>query len=138
MLSCRKSLQGTCCKECNRIISFCGMRQGSATNRRTLAVRTAAAADKQYAVVGAGLAGLATAYHLLKQSSPGNAVHVTVVDAVGIGAGGSGAAAGLLHPFSPKGKLLWKAHEAMASALQLLEAAEEAAAQSPGGRRCSI
>jgi glycine/D-amino acid oxidase-like deaminating enzyme len=42
---------------------------------------------------------------LQKQSSPGRAVHVTLVDAVGIGAGGSGAAAGLLHPFSPKGKV---------------------------------
>jgi hypothetical protein len=29
-------------------------------------------------------------------------------------------------------QLLWKAHEAMASALQLLQAAEEAAAASPG------
>jgi hypothetical protein len=31
-------------------------------------------------------------------------VEVHVFDAVGIGAGGSGAAAGLLHPFSPNGK----------------------------------
>jgi hypothetical protein len=36
---------------------------------------------------------------------PGRPVEVTVVDAVGIGAGGSGAAAGLLHPFTPKGKV---------------------------------
>jgi glycine/D-amino acid oxidase-like deaminating enzyme len=42
---------------------------------------------------------------LQKQSSPGHAVHVTLIDAVGIGAGGSGAAAGLLHPFTPKGKV---------------------------------
>jgi hypothetical protein len=36
---------------------------------------------------------------------PGRPVEVTVVDAVGIGAGGSGAAAGLLHAFTPKGKV---------------------------------
>lgn len=40
-----------------------------------------------------------------KLSGPGHAVHVTLVDAVGIGAGGSGAAAGLLHPFTPRGKV---------------------------------
>lgn len=40
-----------------------------------------------------------------KQSSSHAPVHVTVYDAVGIGAGGSGAAAGLLHPFAPTGKV---------------------------------
>eukprot|EP00775_Hariotina_reticulata_P006660 gene6660-6884_t len=63
-----------------------------------------------------------------KQSEAGQAVHVTVVDAVGIGAGGSGAAAGLLHPYTPKGKLLWRAQEALAAALDLLAVAEAAAA----------
>lgn len=42
---------------------------------------------------------------LQKQSSSHAPVHVTVYDAVGIGAGGSGAAAGLLHPFTPTGKV---------------------------------
>jgi hypothetical protein len=40
-----------------------------------------------------------------KQSSYQVPVRVTVYDAVGIGAGGSGAAAGLLHPFAPTGKV---------------------------------
>jgi glycine/D-amino acid oxidase-like deaminating enzyme len=40
-----------------------------------------------------------------KQSSRQAPVRVTVYDAVGIGAGGSGAAAGLLHPFAPTGKV---------------------------------
>lgn len=40
-----------------------------------------------------------------KQSPRGAPVRVTVYDAVGIGAGGSGAAAGLLHPFAPTGKV---------------------------------
>ncbi len=33
------------------------------------------------------------------------AVQVHVFDGTGIGAGGSGAAAGLLHPFTPRGKV---------------------------------
>lgn len=61
--------------------------------------------DRHYAIVGAGLAGLATAYHLLSLQTGSGAVHVTVFDAVGVGAGGSGAAAGLLHAFTPKGKV---------------------------------
>lgn len=40
--------------------------------------------------------------------------------------GGSGAAAGLLHPFSPRGKLLWRGEEAMIDALELVAAAEAA------------
>jgi hypothetical protein len=40
-----------------------------------------------------------------KQSSRQVPIRVTVYDAVGIGAGGSGAAAGLLHPFAPTGKV---------------------------------
>jgi hypothetical protein len=32
-------------------------------------------------------------------------MQLELFDAVGLGAGGSGAAAGLLHPFTPKGKV---------------------------------
>ena len=49
-------------------------------------------------------------------------------DAFGLGAGGSGAAAGLLHPYSPRGKLLWQGLEAFQDAVRLAEAAEAAAA----------
>ena len=42
---------------------------------------------------------------LQKLAPPGSSVVVDVYDAVGIGAGGSGAAAGLLHPFTPRGKV---------------------------------
>lgn len=73
-----------------------------------------------------------------KQSSRQAPVRVTVYDAVGIGAGGSGAAAGLLHPFAPTGKVLWRAQEAMEAALELLAAAEAAAEQDPGERLCKL
>jgi hypothetical protein len=59
-----------------------------------------------------------------------------VFDAAGIGQGGSGAAAGLLHPLTPKGRMLWRGEEALADAMQLLQVAEQAACQAgePCGR----
>ncbi len=62
----------------------------------------------RYAIIGAGLAGVATAWHLLKahqQRRDPRPVQLHLFDAWGIASGGSGAAAGLLHPFSPKGKV---------------------------------
>ncbi len=47
------------------------------------------------AIIGAGFAGLATAYFL--QEFEG--IHVTIFEKTGIGAGASGAASGLLHPY---------------------------------------
>lgn len=81
--------------------------------------------ENAYAVVGAGLAGLAAAYHLADLAPPGS--RVVVYDAGGIGAGGSGAAAGLLHPVSPRGRPLWGADRAMEAAARALAAAETAA-----------
>lgn len=46
------------------------------------------------AIIGAGLAGLATAYFLLKQNCA-----VTLFDEKGIGGGASGVCSGLLHPY---------------------------------------
>ena len=51
--------------------------------------------------------------------------------AAGVGAGASGASAGLLHPYTPRGKLLWRGEECMAAALDLVAAAEAAAACRP-------
>eukprot|EP00198_Chlamydomonas_reinhardtii_P010373 XP_001699710.1 FAD-dependent oxidoreductase [Chlamydomonas reinhardtii] len=85
-----------------------------------------------YAVVGAGLAGVAAAWQLLKRTPHGRSVHLHLYDAAGIAAGGSGAAAGLLHPYSPRGKLLWRGREAMDEAMQLVAAAEAAHAFAEG------
>lgn len=49
----------------------------------------------------------------------------------GLAGGASGAAAGLLHPFSPRGRPLWMAEAAMPAALRLLAAAQAVA---PGER----
>jgi glycine/D-amino acid oxidase-like deaminating enzyme len=49
-----------------------------------------------------------------------------VFEAWDVASGGSGAAAGLLHPVSPRGKLLWRGEEAFAEALALVGAAAAA------------
>ncbi|CAG9460625.1 unnamed protein product [Pedinophyceae sp. YPF-701] len=75
--------------------------------------------------IGAGLAGLATTWHLVDVASKRglNAVTVDLYDAKGIGAGASGAAAGLLHAYGPRGKVLWRGPEAFDAARTLLRAA---------------
>jgi len=72
------------------------------------------------AIIGAGFAGLSAAWHLSKNHK------VCLFDITGIGAGASGAATGLLHPYpGEKGRLSWKAAEAMGAARELLTIAEE-------------
>lgn len=72
------------------------------------------------AVVGAGFAGLATAYFLAAFGSD-----VTVFDPNEVGTGGaSSVAAGLLHPLTPRGKLIWKGEEGFVAAVGLIEVKE--------------
>ncbi|KAL6534919.1 hypothetical protein OROGR_013594 [Orobanche gracilis] len=51
---------------------------------------------------------------------------VDIYDEVGIGGGASGVAGGLLHPYSPKVKLLWRGAELWKESLHLLNVAERA------------
>ncbi|MQL87874.1 hypothetical protein Taro_020425 [Colocasia esculenta] len=51
---------------------------------------------------------------------------VDVYDEIGIGGGASGVAGGLIHPYSPKGKLLWRGAEFWRECLKLLSIAERA------------
>ncbi|XP_027066259.2 uncharacterized protein [Coffea arabica] len=51
---------------------------------------------------------------------------VDIYDEVGIGGGASGVAGGLLHPYSPKVKLLWRAEECWNESLKLIRIAERA------------
>ncbi|KAF6147410.1 hypothetical protein GIB67_016767 [Kingdonia uniflora] len=83
----------------------------------------------KYAVLGAGFAGLSVAWHLLQQSPKDSRMCVDLYDEVGIGGGASGVSGGLIHPYSPKGKLLWRGGECWQECLKLLDIAEKATSQ---------
>ncbi|XP_002961780.2 uncharacterized protein LOC9646940 isoform X1 [Selaginella moellendorffii] len=57
-------------------------------------------------------------------TNPSVSVSVELFDERGIAAGASGASGGLLHPFSPTGKLLWKGAEGFRASLDLVAVAE--------------
>ncbi|KAL8497786.1 hypothetical protein ACS0TY_021208 [Phlomoides rotata] len=80
----------------------------------------------RYAVLGAGFAGLSVAWNLLLHGCKESHLCVDVYDGVGIGGGASGIAGGLLHPYSPKVKLLWRGAECWQESLNLLNIAEGA------------
>ncbi|KAL0903583.1 hypothetical protein M5K25_027973 [Dendrobium thyrsiflorum] len=94
-------------------------------NRRFIcsSVRSSA----RYAILGAGFAGLSVAWHLLQQhSSKESSMSIDIYVESGLGGGASGVSGGLLHPYSPKGKLLWRGSESWNECLELLVAAERA------------
>lgn len=100
------------------------------------------------AVVGAGLAGLSVAYHLLhstrrvakKRDLDHTHIRVTVFDPADPGtAGGTRVAAGLLHPFTPRvKKKAWHAKKAVPGALHLIEQAQPFARDGPLVRACGV
>ena len=76
---------------------------------------------KKIAVIGAGFAGLSIAWHLIET---GKCV-VSVFDSQGVGAGASGIAAGLLHPYpGEKAKRSYLATQAIAATKRLLAIAQ--------------
>lgn len=76
---------------------------------------------KKVAIIGAGFAGLATAYFLLKEGQA-----VAIFEAEKVGAGASGVCSGLLHPYPGlAARRSYKAEEAIGIAKQLIRAAEE-------------
>lgn len=80
----------------------------------------------QVAIVGAGLAGLATAYFLLQSQQ----VQVILFDSVGVGGGASSVCSGLLHPYPGlNARRSYQAQEALQVAKQLICAAEAQTAQ---------
>ncbi|KAF3452997.1 hypothetical protein FNV43_RR03430 [Rhamnella rubrinervis] len=80
----------------------------------------------RYAVLGAGFAGLSVAWHLLRGTAKDLNVCIDIFDEFGIGGGASGVSGGLLHPYSPKAKLLWRGAECWNESLKLLSIAEAA------------
>lgn len=82
------------------------------------------------AIMGAGFSGLATAWYLLKQTTPAQKITITILDPNGIGGGASGIAAGLLHPFAgAHAKLNQLGKEGFAVTSKLLDVASAALGQ---------
>ncbi|KAI3972273.1 hypothetical protein MKW92_011688 [Papaver armeniacum] len=80
----------------------------------------------KFAVLGAGFAGLSVVWNLLQHASKDSRICIDIYDEIGIGGGASGISGGLLHPYSPKAKLLWKGAECWKESLDLLNIAERA------------
>lgn len=109
------------------------------TRRRPPARRIVASSGEcpeRIAVIGGGLAGLATTHHILnstervarKRGGDSSRIHVTVFDpaAPGTSVGASAVAAGLLHPFTPRvKKKVWQAEKGMDAAIALIEKAQK-------------
>lgn len=53
-------------------------------------------------------------------------MNIDIYDEAGLGGGASGVSGGLLHPYSPKAKLLWRGSESWNECLNLLATAERA------------
>ncbi|KAL7466037.1 hypothetical protein ACHAXS_006331 [Conticribra weissflogii] len=85
--------------------------------------------NQNIAIIGGGLAGLSVAYHLLdglknSQLNPSNRLRITIYDKAEVGEGGaSSVAGGLLHPFSPRGKLIHFGLQALEQSNLLVEKA---------------
>lgn len=78
-----------------------------------------------FAIIGRGAAGLSLAYHLLREGAKRRErIQLDVYDAFEIGSGATGVAAGLIHPFSPSGKLLWQGLTAHDHAERLIQAVQ--------------
>jgi len=89
-----------------------------------VAATAPAAPPRRVAIVGGGLAGLASAVALLDAAHPPlEALHILDPAEVGTG-GASAAAAGLLHPFTRTGGEIWRGREGFAAAVALTERAE--------------
>ena len=84
--------------------------------------------NQNICIIGGGLAGLATAYHLLDKTSGDHSlpsINLTILDTQscpGVG-GASSVAGGLLHPLSPKGKVAYRGLDGLAAANTLIAAA---------------
>mmetsp|Transcript_10136 Transcript_10136/g.18413 ORF Transcript_10136/g.18413 Transcript_10136/m.18413 type:complete len:459 (+) Transcript_10136:102-1478(+) len=73
------------------------------------------------AIIGGGLAGLSTAHHFI-QKQPG--IQITIFDKAPVGtAGASSVAGGLLHPLSPRGKLVYQGRFGLQATNELVEQA---------------
>ena len=87
---------------------------------------------RESTIIVCSVAGLASAYYAVKRFP---AVDITVYDtheAPGVGQGASTAPVTLLHPFTPKGKVIWKGLEGFQSMLDIMSDTNYSAGMMPG------
>ncbi|KAK8918837.1 hypothetical protein KSP39_PZI021871 [Platanthera zijinensis] len=104
-------------------------------HRRFLCSQESIRRSARYAVLGAGFAGLSVTWHLLQHSSKECHISIDIYDEAGLGGGASGVSGGLLHPYSPKAKILWRGSESWKECLKLLATAERAVERRDSARR---
>ena len=108
----------------------------SAVSDHSLSASSSHQEPFKIAIIGAGFAGVAAAWHVMNViSEDGDAdsrvinsrpVQLHLYDEKGIAGGASGVAAGLLHPYTPRGKIIWRGTEGVAATIRLVNAAEAA------------
>ena len=120
---------------CYFVGGITGFANHAATIRATTSRRLANSSEaketarhiESVAIIGGGLAGLSTAYHLIDiaaETRPNEQLHITIYDKTQVGKGGASAVAGgLMHPFSPRGKIIHFGHSALEHSTGLVQAA---------------
>jgi glycine/D-amino acid oxidase-like deaminating enzyme len=90
-------------------------------------------------LVGFGLAGAALAFYLCERASQSQRLTISVVDSAGAGCAGGAthASAGILHPFTPRGRKIWLGDEGLICMREILGVISEKDS-SPVARRSGL
>ena len=83
--------------------------------------------SKRVSIIGGGMAGLSIACHIIRREGRGSSrLHIDIYDSRKVGhALASSAAAGLMHPLSPKGALIWRGEKGYSSTRALLDIVQD-------------
>jgi len=115
---------------CYCVGGITGFANNAATIRSTRLMATSSSTARHIenvAIIGGGLAGLSAAYHLIDiatETRPNEQLRITIYDKTQVGCGGaSSVAGGLMHPFSPRGKLIHHGQSALEQSTVLVQAA---------------
>jgi len=83
--------------------------------------------SKRISIIGGGMAGLSIACHIIRREGRGGSrLHIDIYDSRKVGhALASSAAAGLMHPLSQKGALIWRGEKGYASTRALLDTLQD-------------
>ena len=104
----------------SRVAAF----RGRAFKGRTYSKSSLQMETTSVKIIGGGLAGLATAYHLANSGECSKIVVTDTCSSPGDG-GASAVAAGLIHPFTPSGKIIYRGLEGLKESLELINLAQK-------------